>query len=287
MSLQHCALASVYYPRKLVKSVGRRLGLATSDHLRVLTYHDIPPFDKARFAKQLRWLARDWNFVSPEHFADAISGGEPLRGRNLLLTFDDGFASNREVAEEILNPLGISAVFFVVPDLVGVKNRDEARDFIAHHIELGTDTDLLPSHLHNMGWTDLETLLEQGHKIGNHSRTHARLAQIGAREDLEVEIVGSAKTLSQRLGTPIEHFAYPFGNLDSFSEAALSVARQLFRFIHSGLRGNNAGGVSPLAIRRDAIQAKDPIPLVGSFVEGTADFRYAKARARLDEWAIG
>lgn len=55
-----------------------------------------------------------------------LAGDETINGRNLLLSFDDGFASNRDVAEKILNPLDIKALFFVVSDFVNLKDCREA-----------------------------------------------------------------------------------------------------------------------------------------------------------------
>ena len=75
--------------------------------------------------------------------------------------------------------------------------------------------------------------------------------------DLEKEIVFSAKTIEERLRSPVDHFSFTFGDLASFSEAAFLVARKKFRFIHSGLRGDNAIGVSPLSIRRDSAARQD------------------------------
>lgn len=247
-------------------------------------YHDIPPSDRSRFEIQLRWLARSWRFITPDHFERMVCGGEPIEGRNLLLTFDDGFASNRVVAEEILNPMGIQAVFFVVPDFVALTDRAQARRFIATQIEPGTVADELPAHRYNMGWADLTALLEQGHRIGHHTRSHARLSRVAGESELEEEIIGSADAMARRLGVAIDHFAYTFGDVGSFSDRALAVARRRFRFIHSGLRGDNAGGVSPLALRRDAANPSDPNALVGAYVEGAADFQYARSRAQLGAW---
>lgn len=285
ISLHHRVLAGSYHPVKLSRSIGRQLGLTSASRLRVLLYHDVAPQDQAHFGAQLRWLARSWRFVSAEQFEAMASGTEPIRGHNLLLTFDDGFASNRLVAEQVLSPLGIRALFFVVSDFVAVADRDEARHFIARQIYPGLRADELPAHWCNMGWTDLEALLEQGHSIGGHTCTHARLSQIDSEPDLEREIVASADTLAHRLGVPVEHFAYPFGDLASFSEKALAVARRRFRFIYSVLRGDNAAGVSAFALRRDAAAARDPLSLVGAFVEGAADCPYRRSRAQLSEWA--
>jgi peptidoglycan/xylan/chitin deacetylase (PgdA/CDA1 family) len=292
MSFHHHILAAAYYPLKVVKTVGRSLGLAPENQLRVLLYHDIAPADQANFAAQLRWLKRSWNFVSVGQFESMVSGKAPIHGRNLLLTFDDGFTSNRVVAEEVLNPMGIQALFFAVSGLVGITDRLEARRLIAERIYPGTRAEELPAHWGNMGWGDLETLLEQGHGIGCHTGTHARLSGVDSREELEREITSSADLLEQRLGVPIEHFSYTFGDLASFSEEALAVARRRFRFIYSGLRGDNAQGVSPFALRRDSAEFQDASSnytvfsnrLLGAFLEGAADAHYAPSRARLDTW---
>ncbi len=215
MSLHHHILAAAYYSLRTLKAVGRSIGLAPENQLRVFLYHDIAPVDQANFAAQLRWLQRSWNFVSVGQFESMVCGKEQIHSRNLLLTFDDGFTSNRVVAEEVLKPLGI-------------------------------------------------------------------------------QVTSSADTLEQRLGVSIDHFSYTFGNLASFSEKALAVARRRFRFIYSGLRGDNAQGVSPFALRRDSAEFQDEFSnytvfsnrLLGAFLEGAADAHYAPSRARLDAWNL-
>lgn len=292
MLFHHHFLASSYYPIKLAKKIALPLGLASTNCLRVLLYHDIAPSDQANFAAQLRWLKRSWNFVSAEQFAAMVSGQEAIIGRNLLLAFDDGFASNRVVADEVLDPMKIRAIFFVMSDFVDLTDENEARHFVAQNICPGTNADELPLHWSNMDWVDLEALLEQGHCIGGHTRTHARLSKLKNELDLEREIISSADILEKRLGVPIEHFANTFGDLASFSEQAMAVARRRFRFIYSGLRGDNAGGIEPFALRRDSAAFQDnfsnysvfPNRLLGAFLEGAADFKYAADLSLLSNW---
>ena len=278
MSLHHHFLGGAYYTLKLAKAIGRPMGLTSSNRLRVLLHHDIAPNEHDRFEAELRWLGRTWTFVTPEHFAAMVLGMEPIRGSNLLLTFDDGLASNRVVAEQ---------------DLVGIEDPLEARQFIARNIYLGTRAEELPAHWHNIGWEDLHALLEQGHCIGSHTRTHKRLSQIHTKTELEHEIISGADILEQRLGVTIDHFSYPFGDLASFSESALSVAMRRFRFVYSGLRGDNAGGVSPFTLRRDSSALQDAYSnykifsnsLLGAFLEGAADFKYARDISLLSRWS--
>jgi peptidoglycan/xylan/chitin deacetylase (PgdA/CDA1 family) len=266
MALHHHFMEGLYFPVKAVKAITSPLGLASGNSLRVLTCHDISLKEQPQFLSQLLWLKQSWRFVSPQQFAAMISGAEPVVGRNLLLTFDDGTASQRRIADEVLKPLGIRAVFFVAPDWVS----DAALAFGAS----------------SMAWSDLEALLEQGHLVGSHTATHARLSEIQAEADLEREIAASATTLARRLGVAIEHFAYPFGNLASFSTSALAVAQRSFRFIYSGLRGDNSRDASPSRIWRDAVTPNDSRALLGAYLEGASDFYYARSRAELARWVL-
>lgn len=284
MSLIHTLLAAAYPPLRLGNSLLRRVGAKSDARLRVLIYHDIAPSEQERFAAQLRWLARSWTFISPQRFTSMMSGKEPIKGANLLLSFDDGFASNRRVAEEVLNPMGIQALFFVVSAFVELVEGDDYRAFITRHICPGLPPEAVPDHWLNMTWNDLAWLLETGHTIGAHTRTHARLSELKQTNGLEAEIIDSANVLESNLGIKIEHFAYPFGNLSSFSPLALATARQRFSFIYTGLRGDNACGAPLWSLRRDVIAPSNSLGLLGSLLEGGADIRYARDLAQCEFW---
>ena len=192
MRLLHHALAAAYPSLNLFRRFGHFTGFNRSKRLRVLLYHDIAPEEYEDFERQLGWLSRRWTFINPEQFTSFIKGEATIQNNSLLLTFDDGFASNLIVAEKILNPMGIQALFFVVSDFVTIEDYEEARQFIVRHIQPGTSMDKLPTHMCNMRWADLEVLLEQGHMIGAHTRSHVRLSEIRSLGGLADEIVSSA-----------------------------------------------------------------------------------------------
>ena len=225
-------------------------------------------------------------------FEKLISGDSPLSGDNLMITFDDGFSSNRGVAERILNPMGIQALFFVVSDFVTIDDHEEAKIFFANNICTGLEISDIPMHWRNMQWNDLEALIEQGHTIGCHTKKHASLSNCRSEEELEGEIIVSADRLMGKLGCNIEHFAYSFGGINSFSREALAIAKRRFSFIYTGIRGDNVKVCSPFAIRRDAVsyQLSDNEytlfnnKLLSAFLGGAADFHYAKPRKTIDEW---
>jgi peptidoglycan/xylan/chitin deacetylase (PgdA/CDA1 family) len=284
MSLIHSILATAYHPLHSGNNLLRCVGAKPDARVRVLICHDIAPQEQDRFAAQLRWLARSWSFVTPQRFAAMMRGDEPIKGANLLLTFDDGFVSNRRVAEQVLNPMGIKALFFVVSAFVDLAEGDDYRAFITRHIWPGLPPEAVPNHWCNLTWNDLAWLLESGHTIGAHTRTHARLSELKQVDELEAEIMRSANVLESNLGVKVEHFAYPFGNLASFSPSALAMARRRFSFIYTGLRGDNARGAAPWALRRDAIFPANSFGLIGALLEGGADIRYARDLAQYDSW---
>jgi hypothetical protein len=90
--------------------------------------------------------------------------------------------------------------------------------------------------------------------------------------------------LEQKLGSKISHFAYTFGDLASFSPAALAVARTRFKFIYTGLRGTNASSMAPWAIRRDAMAPSNSLALMGALLEGGVDWMYARSLAEYESW---
>ena len=285
MRLLHQVLAASYPALSAFRKFENLIGYNKSARLRVLLYHDFAPEEHIIFESQLAWLSRNWSFISPEQFVSIINGEETIQKNSLLLTFDDGFSSNRRIAEKILNPRGIQALFFVVSELVAIEDPEEARQFIARQIQPGASKEKLPNYVGNMKWADLEALLEQGHTIGAHSRTHARLSEIKSSSSLIDEIVSSADRLGSRLGVDIEHFAYPFGDLDSFSIQAIKLAQRRFRYVYSGLRGNNDNETPAFAIRRDALKPTDANALMGAFLEGGADFLYTDSLKHLEGWA--
>lgn len=293
MSLHHKILTYTNPTMRLMRNVGVKLGIVNNNHLRVLIFHDIPPNQEEAFQRQLAWIQRNRTIVSPEKFEKMISGEEPVIGENILVTFDDGFISNRVVAEKILNPMGIKAVFFVVSDFVEIKDRDEAHQFIAEYIMPEIEVVDIPDSMNNMQWEDLQTLNQQGHTIGCHTRKHAKLSTCSLKE-LNEEIIDSAACIREKLGISIEHFAYPFGDIDSFSKEAMDVAVTNFKYIYSGIRGDNINLFSPYTIRRDsaATQTKTyeytPLDnkLLDAFLAGTADFHYSKARDIIDSWVL-
>lgn len=62
------------------------------------------------FAEQMAFLDRHFDVISP---ADLAGLKAPARGRHVLVTFDDGYRDNYDLAFPVLRAQGIGATFFV------------------------------------------------------------------------------------------------------------------------------------------------------------------------------
>lgn len=285
MSFLRSVLPITYPMLRVRKHLRRVLLPPTQPDLRVLLYHDVAPAQFDDFARQLKWLARRWHFITPAEFETIVEGKKIPRWDSLLLTFDDGFASNLRVAQEILQPAGIQALFFVVTDFIEQPDASAARRFICKRLQAGDNSGALPVHWTNMSWADLAALHKLGHTIGSHTASHERLTADVAPTVLQDEIVAGADRLQTKLGVPVRHFAFPFGNFASFSREAMEVAAKRFDYIYSGLRGNNLPHPQRYSLRRDSQTPGDSMPLLGAFLEGASDVRYQPLNDVLDKWA--
>ena len=73
---------------------------------------------EAEFRAQMQILSREYHAVSLDRLVDTLKTGEEIPKRSVVVTFDDGYTDNYEVAMPILNELGIPATFYITVDCV-------------------------------------------------------------------------------------------------------------------------------------------------------------------------
>jgi len=285
MNIKKYILSLLYLPSRfinLLKSLTRQ-----RNRIRVLLFHDVPEDSYSKFKKILSFLEKKWKFISADEFVDHFNGTKKLSGDNLLLSFDDGFYSNRLVAEAILEPMGIKALFFVATDFVSIQDLEGQTQFIEDNLYPKWRNHSLPKNYKSMtslSIEDLKFLIEKGHTIGCHTASHQDLSKINDLDKMNQEIIASADFLEKELKLPIHHFSFGFGNVSFFSQLALNVARKRFPYIYTGMRGDNAISNNPLAIRRDTISLDDSLMMIGSLLEGVADYRYKDGFRIYESW---
>ncbi|HEX7059067.1 MAG TPA: polysaccharide deacetylase family protein [Solirubrobacterales bacterium] len=149
-------------------------------------------------------------------FHEAVT--KPPARKTLAITFDDAYLSVLELAQPILEGLGLPATVFVptdFPDAPGQAMKWQGIDGW-----LGGEYD---SELRPMSWQQLGGLADRGWEIGSHTRSHPHLTQLD-QLDLEAELTGSREVCEQRLGRPCRTIAYPYGDYDARVAAAAGAA---------------------------------------------------------------
>jgi peptidoglycan/xylan/chitin deacetylase (PgdA/CDA1 family) len=73
---------------------------------------------EAVFRGQMALLAREFRPIPLELLAECLRTGRELPQRAVIVTFDDGYADNHEIAMPILNETGVPAAFYITVDCI-------------------------------------------------------------------------------------------------------------------------------------------------------------------------
>lgn len=180
----------------------------TARSIKVLMYHRI--VDDAEvcrnnwtcvhlsvFRKQMLLLhERGFNTVTFDQYRMHRTGKRPLPKHPIIITFDDGYLDTYELAFPVMKKLGMKSVVFVLGD--------RSIRFNDWDLPLG----LPKAELMNAG--QIVEMYADGHEIGAHSTTHAKLTRVP--EDKAWEEISRSKALLETfLGTTIHSFCYPYG----------------------------------------------------------------------------
>jgi peptidoglycan/xylan/chitin deacetylase (PgdA/CDA1 family) len=189
----------------------------------------------------------------------------------VLLTFDDGFVSNHDVAAPLLEEFGMRGVFFVAPAFT-LADEEASRAFFATQLH-GT----AERYERAMTPDEIGALAERGHTIGNHTFSHARLSAI-PEACYRHEILDAATLIESWTGRPVEAFAWPY-RWDAITPAAHRLAAERHAYCFSPCAGVvDPRADSPALLWRTNAEADRPFAEFRFQCSGLAD--YANARRR-------
>ena len=261
-----------YFEKVILTVISFFKSLYHKNNLRILVFHNIDKKNYKIFYNYLLSLKKEWNFITPYQFENHVNNKKKLNGKNLLITFDDGFKSNFYVEKEILSKLKIKCIFFVPTEFIKIKSLKKSKEFISRNILDNYNSK--KSLDRNMTVNNLKSLLDKGHIIGSHTKTHANLGSISDNKKLKNEIIESANDLKKLLNVNINHFAFTYGNYESMSNESLKMTFFKYKFVYSCLRGDNFYNKKGSIIKRDAVYLDSGIDLVKIFLSGLIDVKY-------------
>jgi peptidoglycan/xylan/chitin deacetylase (PgdA/CDA1 family) len=186
----------------------------------ILVFHtlsDVHPHDGITMSPRLfreiiRELHRDYDVISLTALVDRLGGSAPFTGREVVITFDDGYLDNYQHAAPILTEHGLPACFYLTAGFIG-SDRQFPWD-----AEKGRRTVM-------MSWDQAREMHRMGFEIGCHTWNHPDLGTEPIASAAR-ELVDARARLEDEIGTAVRHFAYPFGGLRNITPAWVEAIRQ-------------------------------------------------------------
>ena len=154
-----------------------------------------------------------------------------IRGKYILITFDDGYEDNYYNALPVLKKYNMKATVFLVAD----KTYNEWDCKNPGDVEYK----LLDKNLINK-------MANEGIMFGSHTLSHPDLTLLN-RSDIAKEISESKKILEEKVGREITAFAYPYGKLNAEVKSAVR---------NAGYQFGIATDSGPLAIHEDFFEIR-------------------------------
>jgi peptidoglycan/xylan/chitin deacetylase (PgdA/CDA1 family) len=151
------------------------------------------------FERQLQYLQEhDWEVIDEKRFLTGLCKPETLPTKAALITFDDGYRSNLEIAVPILKKLAYPAIVFVPTAFVNGYNAFDADIFYEPKEQI-------------CSWDELVELEKSNIAIQSHSVNHRHFSKLSEDEQLS-ELMESKKLLEEKLNKTIEVFSFPYGD---------------------------------------------------------------------------
>lgn len=177
------------------------------------------------FYDTLNQLSKEVDFISFEEGAKLVKNKTiPTSQKLVCFSFDDGYEECFTKMKPVLDAFNIKAAFFICPNYVE-GTPEYIENFLKNNVFLNT-------HKLPMSWAQIKQFHQEGHLIGSHTLNHINCRDTSI-EVLDYELSETKRIIEAQLNVPCEHFAYTYGKLEHFSEAALSCAEKYYPYIYS------------------------------------------------------
>ncbi|WP_339755317.1 polysaccharide deacetylase family protein [uncultured Winogradskyella sp.] len=275
---------------RLIKFLGRNKPIFI-----VLNYHNFSKYNNygvkrgsiletgydEQFGHQIQWLSKHFKFLYPEEFFE----NKPKKGVYVLLTFDDGYKDNYDIAFPILKKYNSKAIFFVVTKLIGTKEwllHDKLRYLVT--VETLTETEIenqlrqlnqgklidqkylsivdnfdIPNHRLMMNWEELSEIINEGYFVQPHTHNHSMLS-ISPMEKQFAELNTSIEVLTNKLNHNAKYFAFPNGMFNSTTLQILK--KSIINYSFTTISGINTLDEDVFKIKRIGVNASDTLGVI-------------------------
>jgi peptidoglycan/xylan/chitin deacetylase (PgdA/CDA1 family) len=199
----------------------------------ILMYHDLAEKSSGQmvvsaglFEEQVKALSdAGYTGVTIQQMIDYVEKGVELPEKPVLITFDDGYLSNYNLAYPILKKYNMKATIFVIGVSVGKDKYKDTGKSITPHFSYAQAREMMDS-----GLVDIQSHTYDMHQWADFEAGQARtnLTSLeGEKEDtyiasLKNDISRSRKEISEGTGSKVSALAYPLGKYNDLTEVLLS-----------------------------------------------------------------
>lgn len=221
-----------------------------------------------RFREQMQWLSElGYTGVALE---EALSGGihSSLTGRQVAITFDDGFQDFYTEAWQILERHGFTATVYLPTGFISQTRKSfGGRQCLT--------------------WDEVRELRRSGIWFGSHTVTHPKLYNLSWKE-IDRETKNSKECIEEELQEEVTSFAYPYAfpqEDDQFRRTITTLLRDRgYRSCVTTVIGRSRSADDPLFLSRLPVNSCDDRQLFEAKLQGAYDWlasaQYAYRRMR-------
>lgn len=161
--------------------------------------HEKMAVSEKKFRQQMQYLKdNNYRVIAMEDIYDFVEGMESLPKKSVIITIDDGYRSNYDIAFPILKEFGFHATIFLYTDFMGARDA--------------------------MSWNQTNEMAESGLiDFQPHSKTHPNMTLPKYQEDkpgyiqrIKQEVDDPTRKIRKYIQNPLHTFAYPYGDTNDF-----------------------------------------------------------------------
>ncbi len=233
----------------------------------VLLYHKITreswPHDQSAWAVSLQSFKHQMRFLketgyrvlSANEYLNYLNKSESFPRKSILITFDDGYKNNFELAYPVLKHFNFPAIIFLASGYIG-SNKTFPWDKNRAMADPSLEQDCLP-----LTWEEIRNMKDLI-ALGSHTVTHPHLAKEPV-EKIDWELRSSKQTIEKEINHAVQFFSYPggtrhYGEINSVTEDALKIIG--YKIAFNSEIGTNISTSNPHFQNRIAVE-EDRLPL--------------------------
>jgi peptidoglycan/xylan/chitin deacetylase (PgdA/CDA1 family) len=245
----------------------------------ILVYHRVCPLYYKKeiiyanvypeeFNKQMKYLMNHFEVITVSEYLERRSSNG-LKGRELCITFDDGFKDNYLYAFPILKKYRLRATFFLTTGYIG---SDTLFDWM--HLDRGGKEDIVRNRQRwlPLSWEEVREMIEWGMEFGTHTHTHRDSLSRMAADEAEREIDESTRHFREKTGIEPQLFSYPHGTFKDYNTSHINILKAFnYRAALTTSIGRNGPCQDPYELKRIIVYETDSLREFRKKVTGAYD----------------